>query len=98
VLLEIPSLDTMMIKPGMLPKLDHTFLVSRANRVWSKIDKQLLVIFIKTTGNHPSLILNGVNTDFAEEYIGEVPRRRSFLRSFFKRLFKFEFGNKKNIS
>lgn len=97
VLVEFPPLDNMVIKPGMLPQLDHTFLVCRANRIWGKIDKELLNIFSKTTGNHPALILNGVNTDFAEDYVGEVPKRRFFLRSFIKHLVKFEFGNKRNI-
>ncbi len=97
-LIEFPSLDNLVIKPGLLPKLDHTFLVCRANRVWGKLDDELLHIFKKITGNQPALILNGVNTDFAEAYIGEVPMKRFFLRSFFKKLFKFQFGNKKQFS
>jgi succinoglycan biosynthesis transport protein ExoP len=97
VLIEFPPLDTMVIKPGMLPKLDHSFLLCRANRIWGKIDKQLLAIFTNTTGNHPSLLLNGTSTDFAEEYIGEVPRKRSVLRAFIKKVFKFEFGDRKKF-
>jgi hypothetical protein len=98
VLMEFPPLDTLVIKPGMLPKLEHSFLVCRANRIWGKIDKQILEIFSKTSGNHPSLLLNGISTDFAEEYIGEVPRKRSGIRSFIKKLVKFEFGNRKKIN
>ena len=97
-LIEFPSLDNLVIKPGLLPKLDHTFLVCRANRVWGKLDDELLHIFKKITGNQPALILNGVNTDFAESYIGEVPMKRFFLRAFFKKLFKFQFGNRKQFS
>ncbi|MDB5275826.1 MAG: hypothetical protein JWR61_781 [Ferruginibacter sp.] len=98
VLMEFPPLDTLVIKPGMLPKTDHSFLVCRANRIWGTIDKQLLEIFSKTSGNQPSLLLNGITTDFAEEYIGEVPRKRSGIRSFIKKLVKFEFGNRKKIN
>jgi hypothetical protein len=98
VLMEFPPLDSWVIRPGMLPKLDHTFVVCRANRIWGKIDKQLLEIFSKTSGNHPALLLNGISTDFAEEYIGEVPRKRSVIRSFIKKLVKFEFGNRKKIN
>jgi succinoglycan biosynthesis transport protein ExoP len=97
VFLEIPPLDTMIIKPGAIAKLDHTILVCRANRIWGKIDKELLAIFIKTTGASPRLLVNGVTTDFAEAYIGEVPKRRFILRQFFKRLLQFEFGNRKQI-
>jgi len=96
-LVEFASLDGMVIKPGILPPLNHTFLVCRANRVWNRIDKELLSLFVQTTGNQPALLLNGVETAFAEEYIGEVPKKRFFLRSFIKGLVRFEFGNKKKI-
>jgi hypothetical protein len=97
VLVEFPPLDSMLIKANMLPKLDLSILLCRANRIWSKIDKDLLAIYIKTTGNKPSLLLNGVNTDFAEEYIGEVQKKRSYFRRFVKGFVKFEFGNKKKL-
>jgi len=96
-LVEFASLDGLVIKPGILPPLNHTFLVCRANRVWNRIDKELLSLFVQTTGNQPALLLNGVETAFAEEYIGEVPKKRFFLRSFIKGLVRFEFGNKKKI-
>jgi succinoglycan biosynthesis transport protein ExoP len=97
VLIEFPSLDDIIIKIGVFPKLHYSILLCRANRVWSRIDKEILVNFTKTTGNKPSFILNGVDTDFAEEYIGEVPKKRTLIRSIFKRLVKFEFGNRKKI-
>ncbi len=98
LLVEFPPLDSLVVKPGILPPLNHTFLVCRANRIWTRVDKELLNLFSKTTGNQPSLILNGVDTVFAEEYIGEVPKRRFFLRSLLKGLVRFEFGNKKKIA
>jgi len=96
-LVEFPAFENMMIKPNMLPKLDLCFLVSRANRIWGRIDKELLEIYTKTTSNRPALLLNGVNTDFAEEYIGEVQKKRSTFRLLVKRLLKFEFGNRKKF-
>lgn len=98
VLVEFPPLDQVVIKPGSLPPLDHSLLVCRANRIWGRLDKQLLMLFTKTTGNSPVLLLNGVHTDFAEEFIGEVPRKRSFIRTQIKRIVKFEFGNRKKLS
>ena len=97
VLIEFSPLDKTVIKPGYLPALDHSFLLCRANRIWASVDRLLLGSFIKTTGNRPSLILNGTSNDFAEEYVGEVPRKRSLVRSFIKKVFKFEFGNRKEI-
>ncbi|CAH0995990.1 hypothetical protein EMA8858_02118 [Emticicia aquatica] len=97
VLMEFPSLDDVVLKPGLFPQLNYAILLCRANRVWSRVDKELLSIFAKTTGNKPYFILNGVDTDFAEEYIGEVPKSRTFVRTILKRLAKFEFGNRKKI-
>ena len=98
ILIEFPALDKMVIKHGMLPKLDYTFLVCRANRVWSKIDKKLLVIFKKITGNNPSLLLNGVKIDFAAENIGEVTKKCFFIKSYLKNMVDFKFGNRKSFS
>ena len=97
VLIEFPSLDDIIIKPGLFPQLNYAILLCRANRVWGRVDKELLSIFTKTTGNKPLFILNGVDTDFAEEYIGEVPKKRTYLRTLIKRVVKFEFGNRRKI-
>ncbi|MEO6916280.1 MAG: hypothetical protein ABI151_12050 [Chitinophagaceae bacterium] len=98
VLREFRALDTLIFKPGSFPKMDHTILVCRANRIWGDLDNELLHLFTKTTGNKPLLILNGVEADFAEPYIGEVPKQRFFLRAYFKRIFRMQFGNKKNFT
>lgn len=97
VLIEFPALDKTVIKPGSFPPLNQAVLVCRANRIWDKRDKEMVSIFTRTTGSKPSFVLNGVETDFAEEYIGEVPKKRNAFRSFIKKIVKFEFGNRKAI-
>lgn len=97
VLVEFPALEKMVIKPGVFPPLNHSILICRANRIWDKKDKEMLSIFTQTTGSQPMFILNGVETDFAEEYIGEVPKKRNAIRSFIKKIVKFEFGNRKTV-
>ncbi len=97
VLVEFPALDKLVVKPRLFPPLQHTILVCRANRVWNKKDAEMVRVFASITGNDPMFILNGVETDFAEEYIGEVPKKRNSLRSLIKRMVKFEFGNRKTI-
>ncbi len=97
ILIEFPALADIIIKPDLFPQLNYAVLLCRANRVWGRIDKEVLSIFTKTTGNKPLFILNGVDTDFAEEFIGEVPKKRTFLRTLIKRVVKFEFGNRKKI-
>ena len=95
ILIEFPSLENLIVKPGIFPSLSASFLLCRANRVWSKVDKNILSSFIKTTGNKPQFILNGVETDFAAEYIGKVPQKTTSL---FKKIAKFDFENRLKIS
>ena len=98
VLIEFPALDDMVIKPGLIPKMDVSILVCRANRIWGKIDKELLRLFMKNTGNLPCFVLNGVSADFAEEVIGEIPKQRKRIRKTIKRLARFEFGNRRKLT
>lgn len=98
VLVEFPALENMVLKAGLVPKLEYSILVCRANRIWGKLDKELLRMFIKTTGNSPAFVLNGVKAEFAEEFIGEVPKKRFLLRTILKRLAKFEFGNRRSLA
>lgn len=97
VLIELPALEKLVIKPGLFPPLHHSVLICRANRIWDSKDKEMVSIFTQTTGSQPMFILNGVETDFAEEYIGEVPKRRNAIRAFIKKIVKFEFGNRKSV-
>ncbi|WP_259016107.1 GumC family protein [Emticicia fluvialis] len=97
VLIEFPPLEKMIIKPGLFPHLHQTILLCRANRIWDQRDDEILDLFAKTTGTTPMVLLNGVETDFAEETLGEVPKKRNALRSFIKSLVKLEFGNKSRI-
>lgn len=96
--IEFPALDEFVYTNNTLPKLDEVFIVCRANRIWTKVDKELLNNFTKTTQQKVKVILNGVDLDFAEEYIGEAPKKRTFIRTFIKHLVKLEFGNRKVIS
>ena len=97
LLIEYPALDSLILTPGSTPPMDNCLLICRANRLWSKIDNELLNMFVKNTGTAPQLILNGVTADYAEEYIGEVPKKRTLLRTLLKKLAKREFGNRKML-
>ena len=94
ILIEFPSLEDIIIKPGLFPQLSSSILLCRANRAWSKVDKNILSSFIKTTGNKPQFILNGVETDFAAEYIGKVPKKGN---SFFEKIVKSDPKNQRKI-
>lgn len=97
-LIEFPALEVLVLVPGHIPQLQKAILVARANRVWTTLDRNLLNIFSKMTATQPVLALNGVEADFAEEHVGEVPKRRDLLRATIKRLLKFEFGNRRGLT
>jgi transcriptional antiterminator Rof (Rho-off) len=61
-------------------------LVARADRKWTEADQHALKVFKKFIGKKPILFLNRVRTDIMEEITGEVPRKRSWLRSKVKSL------------
>ena len=94
ILIEFPSLEDIIVKPGLFPQLNSSILLCRANRTWSKVDKNVLSNFIKTTGNKPQFILNGVETDFATKYIGRVLNKQN---SFFEKFINLDFNNQKKI-
>ena len=97
VLLEFPALEDMPMKPGEIPLLQQSLLICRANRIWTKVDTELLNLFKKITAKEPLCIINGVDRDFAEDQIGELPKKRSGIRMFFKKQLRFDFGNKTKI-
>ena len=97
IFVEYPPLETLIMTPREAPAMDGCLLVCRANRLWNKIDDELLKIFIKNTGIEPFLVLNGVTTDYAEELIGEVPKKRTVTRELAKRIARLEFGNRKML-
>lgn len=95
VFIEFPPLDTLILIPGQMPEMDNCIMVCRANRLWNKLDNELLDMFIKNTNSSPVLVLNGVTADYAEEFIGEVPKKRTIVRELIKKIAKMEFGNRK---
>lgn len=97
VFIEFPPLDTLIHIPGQMPEMDNCIMVCRANRLWNKLDNELLDMFIKNTNSSPVLVLNGVTADYAEEFIGEVPKKRTVVRELIKKIAKMEFGNRKML-
>jgi len=55
-------------------------LVARANRKWTAADKHAVKVYTKLAGQKPLLFLNGVSVDVMEDIIGEVPKKRTWIR------------------
>lgn len=72
-------------------------LVVRANRDWNAADKRALAMLTETIGSKPLLILNGVDEDGLEHYIGELPKSRSLLRIWIKKVLSFNFFGRNHL-
>ena len=68
------------------PEADVHVLVCQGRKQWNEADKRAVKVYQKLTGHKPLLFLNGVATHVMEEVVGEIPKRRSFIRKWVKRL------------
>lgn len=83
------ELDSILQNPYTEEELqegDIHVLVARANRKWTTSDKHALKVYKKLAAKNPILFLNAVTTEVMEEVIGEIPKKRSRLRTLVKRL------------
>ncbi|MBS9460951.1 hypothetical protein KIM67_00915 [Flagellimonas sp. 389] len=99
IILEIPSIIKNPFPVKLASTMDYMFLVTRANRAWGEADKNALNLFKEaTTGPEPTIILNGVKVLEMETVVGELPKKRSLIRSWIKKMVQFRFFNKKSVA
>lgn len=91
VLLEIPDIISYPYPAELIKSASLSLLVCRANHVWSEADKSALDCFMEFTENDPLFLLNGVDQQVVESVLGDLPKKRSLLRRFVKRLIRFQF-------
>ena len=95
---EIPGILNHSYPIKLFRSSHHSFLVTRANRAWSKADKNALKDILEyTSDNKPQVILNGVALDEMETVLGDLPKHRSFIRRAIKNLFRLQFFSKKKL-
>ncbi len=99
VILEIPGIIRNPFPVKLASTMDHTFLVTRANRAWGEADKNALALFNEaTTGPEPTIILNGVKVLEMETVVGDLPRKRSVIRRQIKKVVQLRFFTKKSVA
>jgi succinoglycan biosynthesis transport protein ExoP len=99
IILEIPSIIKNPFPVKLASTMDYTFLVTRANRAWGEADKNALNLFKEaTTGPEPSVILNGVKVLEMETVVGDLPKKRSLIRSWVKKIVQFRFFTKESVA
>jgi hypothetical protein len=90
LILELPALHRHALPMALLERAAAVLLVARSDRAWRAADVQTLDTMSAATPRPPLLILNGVSTDALDLLVGEVPRERSALRTWLKRIVRLE--------
>ena len=99
VILEIPGIIKNPFPVKLASTMDYTFLVTRANRAWGEADKNALALFNEaTTGPEPTIILNGVRVLEMETVVGDLPKQRSLIRRWIKKVVQFRFFTKTSVA
>ncbi|MEO1051205.1 MAG: hypothetical protein AAFX87_11290 [Bacteroidota bacterium] len=97
IFMELPPILHRPYPIELMRHMHHSLLVVRSNRVWNKADKSTMQTYQQIVTHEPQIILNGVKVESLESIIGEIPKKRSWLRMTVKRWAKFEFRSRRNF-
>ena len=97
IIIEIPPILYYPLPADLISSIDIPLLVCRANRAWNDADKIAVNSLMKTTDHKPLFILNGVELCEIETILGDLPRKRSWLRQKIKKIVRFQLNSKSNF-
>ncbi|MEI7828593.1 MAG: hypothetical protein WCI31_02420 [Prolixibacteraceae bacterium] len=97
VLIELPPILYNSYPTHLVALADLAIIVCRANRVWSAADQKALNILMKITTQEPVFLLNGVEIEVIESVLGDLPKKRSWLRKTIKSIVRFQFNSKQEF-
>jgi succinoglycan biosynthesis transport protein ExoP len=99
VFIEIPGILNHSYPINLFRTSSHSFLVTRSNRAWTKSDDNALNDILEfTKENKPQVLLNGVEIEEMENVLGNLPKRRTFIRRFIKNVLLLQFFSKSKIN
>jgi uncharacterized protein involved in exopolysaccharide biosynthesis len=97
IILEIPSIVHHPYPPAVVKDADLGIMIVRANRTWQQADVNNLAGIMEFFKSKPVLVLNGVNPEFLQELVGELPKKRSRLRRILKKIMRLQFFERYQI-
>lgn len=97
VIYELSSILSHPVPLGVVQDVDQFVLVVRANRGWEKSDQRALEVLTSICAHKPVVLLNGVEEEGLEHFLGEIDKPRSVLRIWIKRLLTASIFSKKNL-
>lgn len=98
VFTEIPGVLDNSYPIKLFKTVDVPIIVARANRPWHTSDSFAIQDILETANKQPQILLNGVELQEMEDLIGEIPRKRSWIRRIIKQLIHLKFGSKDRLS
>ena len=84
ILVEIPAVSKTLQNPSLMKSAAMSYLVVDASRTWSAADNFNLEKLKQILGEKIHSVLNRTSSHDMEELMGEIPRKRSFLRRYIK--------------
>jgi polysaccharide biosynthesis transport protein len=97
IFIELPALLSYNFPPDLISAADLTILVCRSNREWIEADQVALDSLHSLCGNKIRLIVNGTELQEIEALVGELPKKRSFIRMKLKKVLRFQYYSKNHI-
>lgn len=84
LIVEVPALGNTIFNTDLYKTAQLSYLVVDAGRVWTQADKTTIETLIQLTGINLQAIINKVQPENMEDFIGEIPKQRSRIRRFIK--------------
>lgn len=97
VFIEMPPLLNYQYPIALIENVHLSYLVVRSNRKWNRADETSLNTYCEIAKHKPKVIVNGVKMEMLESIVGEIPKKRNWLRRTIKRWVKFEFRSRKSF-
>lgn len=98
IFIELPAIINHNYPIEILKMADISIMMVRANRTWKKSDELALSTITKVFHEKPFTILNGVEMEVLDTVIGELPRKRNWIRRYIKRLVKLQVHEQQSVS
>lgn len=94
---EFPSIMLSPVSTDVAAKMGLFLLVVRANREWTASDRRAVSVFTESTKVAPLVVLNGVEEEGLEHYLGVLPKPRSRFRRWVRKMASFNFLGKSGL-
>lgn len=97
ILVELPYLLSGVVVHLHGEAIDQGVLVCQSSRIWTLADQSAVTQLNYLSADRTGLILNGTPIQGMETVLGEVPRNRSRIRVWAKRLLSLNFSTASNV-